>query len=208
MTEDLEKKLIDLEKVGDEIIKTGKTLLEKFGITEFTLFCAAILNRTINLNRGFVSLVRDNNYITAAPLVRINVDSLLRLFAATQSEYNYEQFAKLVREGTKIENLYDKKRKTKLKDSELSRRLSMIEGFSWIQEIYRIGSGFVHLSNQHIYSSFKIENNIISGGIRMTDEFIPESEKKAGTYYMIQTSKGIKIFIDDWIETTNKSTNA
>lgn len=91
----------ELDAEGDQLIQVGKFLLESFGITEFTIFCVAILNRTINLNRGYISLLNEENYIAAAPLVRMNLDSLLRLFASTQSEFDYERFANEVRNGKK-----------------------------------------------------------------------------------------------------------
>lgn len=62
----------------------------------------ATLNRTINLNRGYISLLNKENYIAAAPLIRMNLDSLLRLFASSQSEFDYERFANEVRNGKKL----------------------------------------------------------------------------------------------------------
>lgn len=206
MKENLEDLLNVLNDEGDELINSGKNLLETISTTEFSIFCTSILNRTINLNRGFISLTRDSNYITAAPLVRLNLDSLLRLFASTQSEFHYDKFAKKVREGKKISDMYDFNKKRKLRDSELVKRLKNIKGFKWTNEIYKIGSGYVHLSNQHLYSSFRIENNqTLVGGIRKNDEFVPENEKIAGTHYMILSSRGIRIFIDDWINNFRKS---
>ncbi|SDY10252.1 hypothetical protein SAMN05444411_1257 [Lutibacter oricola] len=205
MKENLEDLLNELNNEGDELIKSGKELLETLMTTEYSIFCTSILNRTINLNRGYISLVKDSNYITAAPLVRLNLDSLLRLFASTQCEYHYEKFAEKVRKGEKISMMYDFNKKKQLRDSELVKRLKKIKGFKWTNEIYKIGSGYVHLSNQHLYSSFRFEDKeTLVGGIRKNDEFVPEKEKIAGTHYMILASKGIRIFIDDWIKNFNE----
>jgi hypothetical protein len=200
MSGELEKYLLDLEKENDNLIHVGKALLETLGMTEFTLFCTAILNRTINMNRGFITLINDNNYIAAAPLVRMNLDSLLRLFASSQSEYDFDDFAKQVRKGKKIDKMLDSKGKLLLRDSELVKRLVKIEGCKWVKDIYNIGSGFIHLSHQHIYSAFKIDGSTLTAGIRKNDEFIPDSEKVAGTHYMIRASQGITIFIGDLID--------
>ena len=135
---------------------------------------------------------------------RINLDSLLRLFACSQSEFDYERFAYEVRNGKKIADMYDSNKKKKLRDSELVKRLKEIKGFSWVNYIYGIGSGFVHFSHQHVYSAMKIEGKKINVGIRKNDEYIPEKEKVAGAYYMIQSSKGIRIFIGDLIELIKK----
>ena len=204
MENNLKKHLSELDAEGDQLIQVGKILLESFGITEFTIFCIAILNRTINLNRGYISLLNEENYIAAAPLVRLNLDSLLRVFASTQSEFDYEKFANEVRNGKKISDIYDSNKKKKLRDSELVRRLKKIKGFSWVKDGYNIGSGFVHFSHQHVYSGMKIEGQKFSGGIRKNDEFVPVKEKVAGAYYMTQCSKGIRVFIGDWIDHVKK----
>ncbi len=46
----------------------------------------------------------------------------------------------------------------------------------------------------------KIQGQKFNGGIRKNDEFIPVKEKAAGAYYMTQCSKGIRVFIGDWID--------
>ncbi len=204
MENELKKYLSELDAEGDQLIQVGKILLENFGMTEFTIFCMAILNRTLNLNRGYISLLSEENYVAAAPLIRINLDTLLRLFASSQSEFDYERFAKEVRNGRKIADIYDSNKKKKLRDSELVKRLKKIKGFLWVEDVYGIGSGFVHFSHQHVYSAMKIEGQKINGGIRKNDEFIPVKEKVAGAYYMTQCSRGIRVFIGDWIDLVKK----
>jgi hypothetical protein len=198
MNEELTNKLKELQNEDKELIKIGKNLLEKIGHTEFTLFCFTVLNRTINLNRGYITLVEDSNYIAAAPLVRLNLDSLLRIFASIQSEFNVEVFAKKVRRGTKIRDIYHESIKYKLYDTKLVKLLKEIKGFNWVDKIYNAGSGYVHLSNQHFSSSVRVkESEKVEAIIRKTDEFVTDEEKIAGTFYMIQSSKGIRIFIGD-----------
>ncbi|PKQ44813.1 hypothetical protein [Confluentibacter flavum] len=206
MSKELDDLLIELENEDSKLIEMGKNLIEINGMTEFTFFCHSILNRTINLNRGYITLINDNNYIAAAPLVRLNLDSLLRLFASTQSEFDVETFAKKVRKGEIIRKMkYFKNHKERLTDSKLVELIKEIKGFKWTEQIYDAGSGYIHLSNQHFYSSVKIVGpDTIESGIRKTDEYVPEKEKIAGTYYMQQASKGIRIFIGDWIEERKK----
>lgn len=204
MKDELEQHLLVLEDEGDKLISIGKQLLENIGMNEFSLFCTAILNRTINLNRGFITLMKDSNYIAAAPLVRLNLDSLLRLFASSQSEFDYEIFAQKVRKGEKISNMKDKANK-KLKDFELVQRLKKIKDFGWVEDVYEAGSGFVHLSINHIESSYSVDGETMTGGIRKSDEFISIDEKIAATHFMIQVSMGIRVFIEDWIDILSNS---
>ncbi len=204
MEQDLIKYLVELEDEGEKLISIGKQLLELIGLSEFALFCTAILNRTINLNRGFITLIKDSNYIAAAPLVRLNLDSLLRLFASTQVEFDYETFAQKVRKGEKISNMKDKGEGIKLKDFVLAKRLKEIKGLGWVGNVYDVGSGFVHFSENHVKSSYTVDEEIITGGIIKGDEFISIKEKISATHFMIQASRGIRIFIGDWIEIIKK----
>lgn len=199
MNKELFNKLKELENEDDKLIYIGKTLIERIGHSEFTLFCITVLNRTINLNRGYITLVKDSNYIAAAPLVRLNLDSLLRIFASIQSEYDVETFARKVREGAKIRDMsYHKNNKHKLTDAKLVKLIKEIKGLKWTTEVYNAGSGYVHLSNQHFYSSVLVkESKKIESGIRKTDEFVSIEEKIAGTHYMTQSSRGIRIFLGD-----------
>lgn len=202
MSSELEEKLDTLENEGDELIKVGKEFLKDIGPTEFTYYIVAVLNRTINLNRGFITLVQENNFIAAAPLVRLNLDSLLRLFASVQSEHDVELFARKVRKGVAVRDMnYYKNPKNKLTDQKLVSLLKEIRGFNWVQEVYEAGSGYIHMSHQHIYSSIKVlEPDQVEGGIRKTDEFIPLQEKIAGTHYMCLGSKGIRTFLGDILQ--------
>lgn len=69
-------------------------------------------------------------------------------------------------------------------ESEKNVRLR-IKGFRWTEEVYKTGSGFVHISHQHLYSSAKIiDSGEVKGVIRKTDELVLIEEKIAGTYYM------------------------
>jgi hypothetical protein len=54
----------------------------------------------------------------------------------------------------------------------------------------------------------KIEGQKFNGGIRKNDEFILVKEKVAGAYYMTQCSKGISVFIGDWIDLVKKRSTA
>ncbi|WP_028377499.1 hypothetical protein [Leeuwenhoekiella sp. MAR_2009_132] len=199
MSEKLDDLIIQLSGEDSKIIALGKILAESIGATEYTFFCHSVLNRTINLNRGYLTLLKDQNFIAAAPLVRLNLDSLLRIFASIQSEYDVETFARNVRRGDMIRKMrYSKKAKERLTDTKLVNLLMDIPNFKWVKQVYYAGSGYVHLSNQHFYSSIKIVDlQTVEGGILKTDKYISEDEKIAGTYYMLQSSKGIRAFIGD-----------
>jgi hypothetical protein len=201
----LEAELLTLSKISESLIGTGKSMLETHAIYAFDLYCSAILNRTVNLTRGFGGQIRDKNFVSAAPLVRIHLDSLLRLFAAYQVEYNIDEFAKKVIGGQQINKLKDKHGQL-MTDSHLSKQLANKEGFNWVTRIYQTGSEHVHFSSQHIFSSVRLNDDkrTVEGIIRKDDSYVPISEKIWATRAMIQITVGISTYIVSWIEHKKK----
>jgi hypothetical protein len=65
----------------------------------FNVYLNGILNRSVNLSRGFSTLMKDKNFIAAAPLARLHLDSLLRLFAPQLINFNVDDFAMQVMKG-------------------------------------------------------------------------------------------------------------
>lgn len=134
----LEALLSQLEKMNDKILHSGKELLETHGIYPFDLFCIATLNRTINIIRGYVTLVRDENFISAGALVRIHLDSFLRIFASTIVNMNVDEFSMKVMSGRSIRSFMDKN-KNKLTDRFLVEELSRINKYEWVSSLYDAG---------------------------------------------------------------------
>ena len=74
--------------------------------THGQVYVAAALHRSISLVRGFCALIPDN-YISAASLVRLQLDSTLR-FSALSFVADPEDFAKKVSSGERINKLEDR----------------------------------------------------------------------------------------------------
>jgi len=142
----LEEILTDIDKSVEELITLGKETAETHALYTYDLFCSAVLNRSVNILRSFNTLIRDRNFIAAAPFVRIHLDSLLRLYASTLISYNVDEFAVKVIAGKQISNLKDR-HGNKMRDNYLAREISKIEGLEWIQDVYKTGSGHIHFSN-------------------------------------------------------------
>ena len=173
--EDIEELLQDLETQNKILIQIGKESIEtKPGFYVFDIYVNGLLNRSVNLSRGFVSLIRDKNFITAAPIVRLHLGSLLRLFAPQLINFNIDDFAMQVMKGTSIRKIKDKDNKN-LTDTRLVEKLNEIEGFDWVQKVYETGNSFVHYSDQTLFASIKATNvdRIVNFTIGQHDEFIP-----------------------------------
>jgi hypothetical protein len=95
-------------------------------------------------------LILQENYLAGAPFIRMQLDSVLRLYALRL----VDQPNSLAHEILKCEPLNKKKARTgeKMTDAYLCTALAQHE--PWIKNVYKSGSGFVHLSEKHIFSLF------------------------------------------------------
>lgn len=111
----------ELEKLQDLHIKTGRKMLEadNGNIFHFDLFASGIFHRSLMLISGFIKLIPDN-FISAAPLVRLQLDNFLRTSAVHRAGMPIYEFAIAVMGGKEIKDFQDKDSKKKLNDSNLA----------------------------------------------------------------------------------------
>jgi len=183
-----EQLLVESDNKSKAIINMGKQLIAITPKMEsFDLLLIAALNRTVNISKAYTTLIRDNNFLAAAPLVRINIDTLLRLYASIISEFDRNTFASKVMGGELIKKMKLRGTKQDLRDNTLYIELSKIEGMEWVTEIYKAGNSFVHLEKSHIFSSLEVadeKERVINMSIGFHDAFIPESEKYGSAVWM------------------------
>ena len=145
--EEINKSFLELEnKIKDvcKLIFSQET--EQSKLFKSSHYILSIANRAISLNRGFLTLTQVNNYSTAISLIRLQVDSCLRLFALTLVD-DWPSFYKDVVSGKEIRNLKDRDG-NKMTDSYLVAKYDKIDnGFKLL---YKNTCGFVHFSNSHI----------------------------------------------------------
>lgn len=205
---DKEQLLNEIDNKTKAICNMGKQLSAIAPTFEtFDIFLIGALNRTVNLSNAYSSLMRQNNFIAAAPLVRINIDTLLRLFASNITDYDRNTFALKVLSGVKIRTMKLAGTKTLLSDSNLYLEISKIKGMEWVEEIYKAGNSFVHLEKSHIFSSMMITNEIareVSLTIGIHDSFIPESEKYGSAVWMNRIIDSIILQAQLWMYEKSK----
>lgn len=113
------------------------------------LVCAAT-NRSVALSAGFRILIHDRNFICAGPLVRLQLDTALRVFAGFIVDKPHE-FAVSVLEGKHIRNMKDRNGQ-RMTDRYLITQLA--KEYPWIELVYENTSGYVHLSDKHFFNTF------------------------------------------------------
>lgn len=114
--------------------------------------------------------------------------------------YNIDDFALKVLGGKQISNLKDRDG-NKMTDRYLTRIISEIDGLDWVTDVYKAGSGYVHLSNYIMHGATAIhpeKDRVLIGSIGKHDKFIDENEKIGAAIRMSQISLNIAALITLW----------
>jgi hypothetical protein len=110
----------------------------------------AVLNRSLNLVEGFVTLAQQRNLICCGALLRLQLDNCLRFYAVYLVKDPHD-FAMQVFGGTPIKKFKDKSGKL-MTDTYLAQKLN--EKYPWVLNVYKRTSGYIHLSETHIFNTF------------------------------------------------------
>ncbi|HBP1971184.1 TPA: hypothetical protein L5W26_004442 [Pseudomonas aeruginosa] len=153
MSSKLESLLDKIDNERRRHLNLGKTMLEADGHKLFSLdlLAVAALNRSLSNSSAFTQMVRAQNYLIAASLVRLQLDTFLRFYASYLVSDPHE-FATSVLAGTEVRKLKDRSG-TPMTDRHLVD--SVASEFPWVPGVYKSTSGFIHLSDKHIYSAIQ-----------------------------------------------------
>ena len=147
---DIAERLAKLAALQQQILATSKKLFDQnksMYLADFYVMGA--LRRVLALVKGFRSQIEERNFLCAAPLVRMQLDTALRVYALSLVS-NREEVAKQLLDGIPLSKLKDAKGQ-KLRDAYLVDQLS--ETYAWVKPLYAETSGFVHLSERHFFTS-------------------------------------------------------
>ena len=126
-----------------------------------------VLRRSLLLIDGFVPLVRKGNEVAAVPLIRLQIDNALRLFACSQGSHPDEVLRALL-EGKPLGRMKarDGERMT---DAYLVRRFSV--DFPWVAKVYEKTSGFIHLSSPGLLQTVeKSDDRVVTFSVESRPE--------------------------------------
>jgi hypothetical protein len=198
MDEELIKGLDDLRRVGHEgHMEVGKYLLEPGTVYTYYIDYLAIptLNRSLNLMYGFFDLLKARNFIAAAPLVRLQLDNVLRFSAAWYVD-DPADFAEKVIQGARVRDLQarDGQRMT---DRYLLNKVAATH--PWVTNVYEQTSGYIHLSDKHIYNAVRREGEGHHGfKIAVGDDFIPMEIYAEATEAFMEITKVLFSYMRGW----------
>ncbi|MGV3539584.1 MAG: hypothetical protein ACO1OQ_07220 [Rufibacter sp.] len=195
--EDLHAIFDDLNKLETAFINEAKLFLQIGGsIHTMDLFTSAIINRSISLMKGFLTLAKENNYISCVPLIRIQIDNSLRFYAATLVT-DYNSFFLDYLSGNHIRNLKDAAGH-KMTDTYLASKLDEI--YPGVHKLYKNSSGHIHFSNEHSFLQTSIKEGregVIETRIGHYD-FYPIDRKVDFAFNMFKASEILLDLTRSW----------
>ncbi|MBN9529813.1 MAG: hypothetical protein J0H82_26635 [Alphaproteobacteria bacterium] len=147
---DLAGRLNRLKALEQEILEaSARSIGHEAAICQTDLFLLGALRRTLAQSRGFRDLMTARNFPCAAAILRLQIDTAMRVNALTLVD-DVEQTCGAVLRGDQFNRLKDRSR-TKMSDAHLRRKLA--GNYPWTSTVYEQTSGFVHLSDRHFLSS-------------------------------------------------------
>jgi len=163
-----------------------------------------VYNRSTSIISGFVTMIEKNNFICAAPLIRLQIDNYLRFYASSLVE-DSSQFVIKVMEGKKISSFKDRLTGKKLHDTYLVTKAT--EFMPWLKRVYKETSGYIHFSSKHMSNSTKLIDN--SGKFQMKvgdkDSYIPIELKVEAVDAMIEITSNLLSLLAGYVEYKDKN---
>jgi hypothetical protein len=163
------------------------------------LVMAAVMSRSYSLVEGFIDAFDGWNLIVAAPLLRMQLDSLTRL-AYIASAPRADEVAEYIIGGGEFRKLKDTENR-RLTDARLIEHAEPTH--PWVKDVYGATSGWVHFSPAHVVASWQVKDNAkggqaLSGAIPIRAERIPVSMLKEVLGAMIKATEEIFGYVEAW----------
>ena len=162
------------------------------------LLFAGFVQRSFHLVEGFLSEFDAGNVIVAAPLVRLQIDNLLRI-TYLSTGVDLDETALYLLGGGEFRKLKDKEGKA-LTDKRLC---ELAAGrHPWVEAVYRGSSGWVHFSGSHIRTVYKAGNQpgTFEGGFPLRPDFVPEHLFLELLEAMAQATSDLLVYFASWGE--------
>ena len=142
-----EKRLKDFIQ---EILDVGKEMLSVGGGKLYThdMFFIGVLNRSIDLIDAILILTSRWNFVAAAPLIRLHLDTLLRL-SYWRTIKTPNAFIRQILEGKQVNQIKDEEG-IKLTDARLRKYTLSI--FPQVDNVYKETSRLIHFSDKHVFT--------------------------------------------------------
>ena len=143
----MESHIVALEELSKKHGEIGNSLSHACNASYFPADSLAfsVLERSLQLLKGFCLLMRNGGYVCAVPLFRMQLDSVLRFYGIVTMDDPHGT-AQLVIDGKKLTGIKGMDGKN-MTDKRLVERLSVEN--PQIQGVYDAACSYVHFSQEH-----------------------------------------------------------
>ena len=173
--------------------------IDDVGFFTIDIFLVGVAQRSYHLVDGFLGAFDEWNVTAAAPMIRMQIDSLVRVayFATAPSA---DRIAMDVIAGVEFRHMKDTTGK-KLTDFRLVELAA--DTHPWVKPVYEGTSGWVHLSPAHVHNAWKVgeaDDGTVSltGAIPMRPENIPLNGLLEMIGAMIQATEELFGYFESW----------
>ncbi|MBN8867163.1 MAG: hypothetical protein J0H98_06390 [Solirubrobacterales bacterium] len=172
------------------------------GMFPIDLMLTTAMSRSYSLVEGFIAAFDSWNFFAAAPLLRMQIDTLVRLSYMSRAE-DSEEIARQFITGVEFRNMKDPEG-NKLVDRHLNELAS--EFHPWIKSIYAATSGWVHFSPEHFHATWKLDERTkepdtigtIQSRIPMGPDAVPAEMVADILETMIEVTKVVFAYAEAW----------
>jgi hypothetical protein len=147
--DEVAKALVDSEREIYSVFTTHFVPDKQLTYADF--FGMGIGRRTLALSSGFRSMVEQRNSLCALPIVRMQLDTALRLYAGFFVT-DHQEFCEKVVQGKQINQLKSDDGSL-MSDGYLRDRVAKRN--SWMIDVYKSTSGYIHFSIRHIQEAIR-----------------------------------------------------
>jgi len=197
MQQTLEQRLAFLEGSKHSHFNIAKRICGQ--IEPIGIYALMVLKRSLSLIFGFAKMIRDRNFLCAAPLIRLQIDNLLRFHAAFLAS-NQSQFVIDVIQGKEVRQLKDCTGK-KMTDAYLQDVLST--QYPWLKATYKKTSGYIHLSEEHFFNTVRArsagQEGAIEAYIGPDDKLVSDEIYQQALEDMILVSNSLLTYLVNWV---------
>lgn len=197
----IDEKLLKLDELLNRHLVCSREMYSAFKGTLYPMdfLTGAALKRSMCNISAFKLLIKAENFPTSASILRLQVDTFLRLFSAWQVDKPHD-FALSVLAGAQINHLKDKLG-NKMRDSYLCSLAK--KNIPWIENVYKETSGYIHLSSKHIFNSLSPKSEtkeelLVNICISEKDLFVTDELRIEAIAAMVDISEHILNYIESW----------
>lgn len=158
------------------------------------LLVTSMMQRSYGLVEAVIDTVDGYNLAAAAPLLRLQLDTLVRASYVANSP-NADDVVDAMLEGNQFRKMKDSEGRL-LTDGRLIELAT--PNHPWVAAVYNETSGWIHLSLNYLQATWQIEGDQISAGVPLRPDVIPARLWVELLSAMAGATEGLFGYVEAW----------